>query len=129
MIPNSHMDLLEGPSFAHVATIGPDGEPHSSPVWVEWDGEHIKIGQLETRQKYRNLRRDPRVALSIIDLDNPYRYVEVRGRAVRFEPDPDGEFADRLAKKYLGLDRFPHRQPGDRPVVVYVTPEHSTHMG
>lgn len=128
-IPDSHIDLLEGPSFAHVATIGPNGEPQSSPVWIEWDGTHIRISQTTARQKYRNLQRDPRVALSMIDLANPYRYLEVRGRVTTVEADPDNELIDRLAAKYLGVDEYPYHQPGDERVAVLIEPEHTTTMG
>jgi PPOX class probable F420-dependent enzyme len=129
VIPESHVDLLDGPSFAHVATIGPDGAPQSSPVWIDWDGDHVKFSQTTTRQKYRNLRRDPRVAMSMIDPENPYRYLEVRGRVARIEDDPDKAFIDRLAKKYLGLDTYPNHQPGEERVIVYVEPERTSHMG
>lgn len=129
MIPESHRDLLEGTSFAHVATIGPDGEPQSNPVWVHPDGEHVRFSQTTGRQKYHNLQREPRVALSMIDLGNPYRYLEVRGRVARVESDPENEFIDFLANKYMGLDAYPYHQPDDQRVVVVVAPEHTTAMG
>lgn len=130
MTPDSHRDLLEGRGFAHVATIGPEGEPQSNPVWIHWDGEHVKFSQTDTRQKYHNVvKRDSRVALSVLDFDNPYRYLEVRGRVVRIDEDPDNAFIDFLANKYLGLDAYPYHQPGDRRLVVGVEPEHTTMMG
>ena len=80
-IPRSHLDLVawDTRSFAHVATIGPDGEPHSSPVWFDWDGSRLEFSLTTQRQKYRNLMRDKRVSISIIDPHDPYRYVEIRG--------------------------------------------------
>ena len=80
IIPDSHVDLLDWDvkALAHVATIGPDGEPQSSPVWFDWDGSHLKFSLTTTRQKYRNLQRDKRVSLSIVDPSNLYRYIEIR---------------------------------------------------
>jgi PPOX class probable F420-dependent enzyme len=128
-IPASHADLLERPALAHVATIGPDGEPQNNPVWFDWDGEHIRFSQTTGRQKYRNVQQEPRVALSIVDPDNPYRYLEIRGTVERIDPDPDKAFIDKMAKKYLGADKYPWNQPGDERVVVVIRPEHTSQMG
>jgi PPOX class probable F420-dependent enzyme len=128
-IPEDYADLLETTALAHVATIGPKGEPQNNPVWFDWDGSHLKFSQTTTRQKYRNLRRDERVALSIVDPENPYRYLEVRGTAVRVEEDPQNEFINAMAKKYLGVEEYPYHRPGDERLVVYVKPEHTTQMG
>ncbi|BBL78510.1 PPOX class F420-dependent enzyme [Rubrobacter xylanophilus] len=128
-IPESHRDLLESRALAHVATIGPKGEPQCNPVWFDWDGEYIKFSQTTARQKYRNVRRDPRVALSIVDPENPYRYLEIRGVVEKIEDDPDYAFINAMAKKYLGVDEYPYHQPGDERVIVHVRPEHTTHMG
>lgn len=128
-IPASHRDLLESTALAHVATIGPKGEPQVNPVWFGWDGQSIRFSQTTTRQKYHNLQREPRVALSIVDPKNPYRYLEIRGRVVRIDPDPDFAFINAMAKKYLGQDQYPWAQPGERRVIVVVEPEHSTKMG
>jgi PPOX class probable F420-dependent enzyme len=128
-IPDSHRDLLEGKSFAHVATIGPNGEPQNNPVWFDWDGKQLKFSQTKKRQKYRNVKREPRVAISIIDPANPYRYLEIRGRVVRVDEDPDYAFIDKMAKKYIGQDKYPWHQPGDERVVVVVEPERTTQMG
>lgn len=129
VIPHKFEDLLGSKALAHVATVGPKGEPQSNPVWFDWDGEYIKFSQTKTRQKYRNLRRDPRVALSIVDPENPYRYLEVRGVVERIEDDPDFDFINAMAKKYLGVDEYPDRRPGEERVIIYVRPEHTTHMG
>lgn len=129
MIPDSHRDLVTGRSFAHVATIGPDGEPQSTPVWIDSDGERIRFSQTTDRQKLQNVQRDPRIALSMIDLENPYRYLEVRGRVVDVSDDEGKAFIDSMAKKYLGQDTYPYHQPGDHRVVVTVEPEHTTQMG
>src|SRR5829696_7240059 len=87
MIPEDYLDLLASTALAHIATIGARGEPQSTPVWFGWDGTYIRFSQTKRQQKYRNLLRDPRVALSIVDPLNPYRYLEVRGTAVAFEDD------------------------------------------
>lgn len=128
-IPASHADLLETTALAHVATVGPHGEPQSSPVWFGWDGTHVLFSQTTTRQKYRNLLRSPKVALSIVDPANPYRYLEIRGTAADIEHDDGYAFIDSMAKKYLGQDRYPWHQPGDVRVIVKVTPEHTSQMG
>ncbi|MDS1271993.1 PPOX class F420-dependent oxidoreductase [Lipingzhangella sp. LS1_29] len=120
--------ILAKRTFAHVATIGPRGEPHSSPVWIDWDGEFLKFSQTTTRQKYRNLQRDARVSLSMIDPDNAYHYVEVRGRVERVDEDPDKAFINAMAKKYLDLDVYPWGAPGEQRLVVYVRPEHTSGM-
>jgi PPOX class probable F420-dependent enzyme len=128
-IPEDKLDLLERPVLAHVATIGPDGEPQNNPVWFGWDGEHLLFSQTTGRQKYRNLQRNPKIALSIVDPENDYRYLELRGTVERIDPDPDNAFIDSMAKKYMNVEKYPWHQPGDQRVVVVVRPEHATHMG
>ena len=128
-IPNSHADILEKNGFAHVATIGPDGEPQCNPVWYLWDGEFLLFSQTKKRQKYRNVQREPRVAAAITDPENPYRYLEIRGLVKEIEDDPERTFIDSLAKKYLDQDEYPWHQPDDERVVVKIKPEHTTTMG
>ena len=126
-IREGHEDLLETTALAHVATIGPHGEPQCNPVWFDWDGEHVKVSQTKTRQKHQN--RDRRITLSIVDPENPYRYLEIRGEVVRIEEDPNIDFISAMAKKYLGLDKYPYHQPGDERIVAFVRPDHTTQMG
>ena len=128
-IPDGYKDLLESKALAHVSTIGPNGEPQNNPVWFGWDGEHLLFSQTTTRQKYKNLQRDTRVALSIVDPANDYRYLELRGRVVRIDPDPDKAFIDSMAQKYLGQEKYPWNRPGDERVVMIVSVEHTTQMG
>ena len=128
-IPEGYRDLLESPALAHVATLGPKGEPQNNPVWFDWDGGLVKFSQTKARQKYRNLGKDPRIAFSIVDPENPYRYLEIRGEVDHVEEDPENRFIDAMAKKYLGRDTYPFHQPGDERVVVYVRPTHTTQMG
>jgi PPOX class probable F420-dependent enzyme len=129
VIPETHADILDQKVLAHVATIGPDGEPQNNPVWFDTHDGNIRFSQTTTRQKIRNLQRDPRVAISIVDENNPYRYLEIRGTVERVDPDPDNAFINSMAKKYLGQDVYPWAQPGDERVVVIVRPEHTTQMG
>lgn len=129
MIDPKYIDLLESAALAHVATVGPKGEPQVNPVWFGWDGEHLRFSQTTGRQKYRNLQAEPRIALSIVDPSNPFRYLEVRGRVVAVEPDPDLAFINSMAKKYIGLDTYPNHKPGDERVVIVVEPEHTSQMG
>lgn len=127
-IPEKFHDILHSKALAFVATIGPKGEPQNNPVWFDWDGTHLLFSQTKARQKYRNVQREPRVSMTIVDPENPYRYLEVRGTVARINDDPDMAFIDAMAKKYLGQDTYPYHQPGDERVVVVVEPEHITHM-
>ena len=128
-VPEGYEDLLRSNAVAHVATVGPGGEPQVNPVWFGWDGEYIKFSQTKTRQKYKNVGRDPRISLSIVDPENHLRYLEVRGEVVRVEEDPDLDFISSMSKKYLDVDRYPFHQPGDERIVLYVEPRHTTQMG
>lgn len=128
-VPDKYTDLLDKKGFAHVATIGKSGEPQSSPVWYGYDGEHILFSQTTSRIKLKNLKRDPRIALSITDPENPYRYLEIRGEVVDVSDDPEFEFIDSMAKKYMDKDKYPFHQPGDVRVVVKVRPTNFSAMG
>jgi len=128
-IPEKYADLLESNALVHMATIGPNGEPQNNPVWFGWDGQHVLISQTKGRQKFRNVQRNPRVALSIVDPANPYRYLEIRGSVVRIDEDPDRAFINSMAKKYIGQDVYPWHQPGDERIVLVIEPEHTTQMG
>lgn len=127
--PSEHKDILDKRSFAHIATIGPNGEPQSSPVWIDFDGQFLKFSNLKSRQKYKNLRRDPRVAVSIIDPDDAYRYIEVRGTVDHFEDDEDNAFINSMAKKYIDKDVYPWHKDGDERVVIYIDPDSNSSMG
>lgn len=122
-IPDEFTDLLtEKKAFGFVATNMPDGSPQVTPVWVDYDGEHIVFNTSRGRVKEQNLSRDPTVAIAIQDPENPYRYVQVRGRATFVEEGAD-EHIDKLAQKYLGVEEYPNRQPGEVRVKVLITPE------
>lgn len=129
VIPQQYEDLLHSKALAHVATIGPDGEPQNNPVWFDWDGQYLYYSQTKTRQKYRNVQKDGRTSLSIVDPSNDYRYLEVRGTLVRIDEDPNLDFINKMAQKYLGQEKYPWHRPGDERVVIVVEPEHTTQMG
>jgi len=122
-IPEQYRDLFTKKAFAHVATVGADGAPQVTPVWVDFDGTHVCFNTAKGRVKVRNLARDKRVALSIQDPDNPYRYVQVRGRVVEATERGADAHIDALAKKYLGQDKYPFRQPGEVRVMYKVVPD------
>lgn len=127
-VPESHLDLLTKPIFWHIATIGPDGKPQTSPVWGGWDGEHFLFSLTKTRQKFLNLEANPAVAVSALDAENGYRYLELRG-TIRVEDDTDVAFIDSMAKKYLDMDEYPNHQEGDERVIMILDITHTTHKG
>ena len=128
VIPSSHLDLFKKKAFAHLATVMPDGKPQVTPIWVDYDGRNVVFNTAEGRQKDKNLQRDARVAMSILDPDNPYRYLEVRGRIVERTHSGADQHIDAMAKKYLNQDKYPFRQPNEVRVIYKVQPEHVTSM-
>lgn len=118
-----YRDVLEKKAFAHLATLRPDGSPHVTPVWVDFDGTYVCFNTARGRAKARHLERDPRVAMSLQDPDNPYRYVEIGGRVVEATEVGADAHIDALAKQYIGKDRYPSRQPGEVRVMVKIRPE------
>jgi len=128
-IPEKYRDLFSKRAFANLATLMPDGRPQVTPVWTDLEGDRILINTAKGRQKDRNLRRDPRVALAIMDPENPYRYLEIRGRVTEITEDGADAHIDKMAKKYLGVDKYPYRQPGETRVLYKIQPEHTTMMG
>jgi PPOX class probable F420-dependent enzyme len=128
-IPEGYRDLFTKKTFAHVATVGVGNVPQVTPVWCDWDGTHVRINTARGRVKERNLRTNPRVALSIQDPENPYRYVQVRGRVAEMTERGADAHIDALAKKYLGKDTYPYRQAGEVRVLVRILPEKVQTMG
>ena len=120
-IPDSHRDLLDG-QFATLATLGRDGAPQLTEVWFLHEDGELKTSLNTSRLKTKNLRRRPECSLFLLDLANPYRYVDVRGRA-RIEPDDDYAFADKLGAKYGGADLREHDGPGDSRGIVTIEPQ------
>ncbi len=128
-IPEKYRDLFQKRAFASLGTLMPDGSPQVTPVWCDFDGEHVIFNSAKGRRKDRNVRRDPRVALAIMDPDNPYRYLEIRGHVVEITEQGADTHIDKMANKYLGVDKYPYRQPGEVRVMYKIRPEHTTTMG
>jgi PPOX class probable F420-dependent enzyme len=129
VIPEKYVDLFQKPAFASLGTLMPDGRPQVTPVWCDFDGQYVIFNSARGRQKDRNVRRDPRVALAIVDPDNPYRYMEIRGTVVEITEEGAAQHIDKMAKKYLGVDKYPYGQPGEVRVLYKIRPEHTTVMG
>lgn len=122
-------DILDKKAFAHLATVGRDGTPQVTPVWVDYDGRYVRFNTARGRVKERNLKANPKVALAIQDPDNPYRYIQIRGRVVEMTEDGADAHIDSLAKKYIGQDRYPWRRPGEVRITVKILPERVQAMG
>ncbi len=122
-IPESHKDILLGKNFASIATLMPDGAPQVTPVWVDFDGTDVLFNTADGRQKARNLDRDKRVAVSVFDSANPYRYIQIRGVVESKTTDGADAHIDKLAKKYLDQDKYPFRQATDQRVIYRIKPE------
>ena len=115
--PDKYRDLFDKKAFGSFTTLMPDGSPQTTPVWVDYRDDEVWVNSAVGRQKDRNVKRDPRVAIAIIDPDNPYRYVEVRGRVREITQDGADAHIDAMAKKYLGQDKYPYGQPGEERVI------------
>lgn len=127
--PDKYRDLFQKKAFAAFTTLMPDGTPQTTPVWVDYSGDEIVVNSAVGRQKDKNVRRDPRVALAIVDPDNPYRYVEVRGRVREITQNGAEDHIDAMARKYLGKDKYPYRQPGEQRVLYKISIEKTHAMG
>ncbi|MEP7271097.1 MAG: PPOX class F420-dependent oxidoreductase [Acidobacteriota bacterium] len=122
-------DLFDKKALASMATLMPSGQPQVTPVWCDFDGDNVLVNTAVGRVKDKNLQRDGRVSLAIIDPDNPYRYLEVRGNVVERTEDGADAHIDRMAKKYLGVDTYPYRRPGEVRVLYRIKPERLSGMG
>jgi PPOX class probable F420-dependent enzyme len=120
-LPERAQELIDGPNFATVSTIQPDGAPQASVVWVKRDGDDVLYSTVKHRRKYKNLVADPRTSLVIFEAANPYEYLEIRGTAT-ITDDPDGTLIEELALKYTG-EHF-QDAPGNQRVIVRVSPAH-----
>jgi len=128
-IPPDYQELFKKPAFASLATLNADGSPQVTPVWVDFDGTHIIVNTARGRVKHRNLQREPRVAISIFDPQNPYRYLGIQGRVTEMTEAGADAHIDRMAKKYLDKDKYPFRAPGEVRVLVKITPQKVHTMG
>jgi PPOX class probable F420-dependent enzyme len=128
-IPEKFLDLFQRRAFANLGTIMSDGSPQVTPVWVDYDGKYVRFNSALGRVKDKNVRRDPRVSLSILDPDNPYRYLAIRGRVVEITQKGADEHINSLAQKYIDKAVYPYRQPGEVRVLYRVEPMKVTSMG
>jgi PPOX class probable F420-dependent enzyme len=128
-IPEKFQDLFEKKAFASLGTLMPDGKPQVTPVWCDFDGKHVVVNSAKGRVKDRNMRRDPRVSMALIDPDNPYRYLQLQGRVVEITEEGADRHIDKMAKKYLGQDKYPFRQPGEIRVLYKIEPDRVSTIG
>lgn len=126
-IPEEAVPLLEGRHLAHVGTINADGSPQVTPVWVDHEGDTVLINTARGRVKEKNLLRDPRVSISIVDSENPYQPLTIKGRAVELTEEGADAHIDLMAKRYLDEDVYPFRQPGEVRVLVRIEPERASY--
>src|ERR1700753_1855843 len=117
-------ELLKAKNFCHVSTLRSDGSVHTAPVWVDVQDGLPVLNTAEGRAWPKNLERDPRVTLTIQNLENPYEYLEIRGKVAERTHEGADEHIDAMAKKYMDADEYPLRQPGERLVIIRVEPEH-----
>jgi PPOX class probable F420-dependent enzyme len=129
-IPDAYLDLMnDKKAFAHLATLMPDGTPQVTPVWFDYTGGAIRVNSARGRVKDRNMKEGAPVALSILDPDNPYRYLQVRGRVRKVVEAGASAHIDSLAKKYLGKDKYPFAQPGEVRAIYEIEPGRVSGMG
>jgi PPOX class probable F420-dependent enzyme len=129
-IPDKYLDLLERKkAFAALATTMPDGSPQVTPVWFDYKDGIVRVNTAKGRVKARNLKAGAAVALAVIDPDNPYRYIQIRGRVRRCSEEGASTHIDSLAKKYLGKDKYPHAAPGEVRIMCEIEPAAASGMG
>lgn len=126
-IDDSVIRLLTGKNFAFVATLMKDGSPQITPTWIDYDGKTILINTAEGRTKQKNISKDQRVAISIVDQNNPYHMVTIRGKVIEQTVKGADEHIDKLAKRYLGVDKYPFRSPTEKRIILKVKPEKIFH--
>jgi PPOX class probable F420-dependent enzyme len=128
-IPSKYLDLFNKKAFASLATVNSDGTPQVTPVWVDYDGKFVIVNSARGRRKDKNMSANSAVALSIMDPDNPYRYLEVRGRVAEITEAGADAHIDKMAKKYMGVDKYPYRGPSEIRVMYKIEPQRSSYMG
>jgi PPOX class probable F420-dependent enzyme len=128
-LPQGLKDMLNDKVFAHLTTLMPDGSPQASPVWVDVEGDEIVINTAENRVKDKNMKRDPRVAISVTAIDNPYKAFMIRGRVTRHTTQGGDAHIDKLAKKYMGVDSYPLRNAAETRIIYRITADKISRMG
>jgi PPOX class probable F420-dependent enzyme len=121
-IPEEYHDLFERPVVATISTILPDGSPHAVPVWVDFDGEYVLVVTRKGGRKHRNLERRPDASLTLVDPENQYRYLMLKGEATELTEDGAFEVLDRLTQRYWGIDEYPYEREEPR-ILVRIRPD------
>ena len=129
VIPEKYLDLFEKQAFGNLGTLMKDGSPQVTPVWVDYDGKLVRFNSAKGRVKDKNVRRDPRVSVSLQDPANPYRYLEIRGRVVEITEKSADDHINKLSQKYLGKPVYPYRQAGEVRVTYKIEPQKVSSMG
>jgi len=129
VLPEFARNLIDGKNFASISTLMADGSPSASVVWVGMDGDQIVFNTAEGRMKPKHMRRDARVAITVFDMENPYKQAMIRGRVVELSHDGADENINAFAKKYMDLDEYPYRQEGEQRVIVRIEADHCGLMG
>ncbi len=115
--------LFEEPNLVFIATVMKDGSPQLSPVWADFEDEHVLVNTAEGRIKHKNVLRDPRVAISVVNHNNPLDMTTIRGKVVDIIPDYEYKHANKLTKKYMGKEKYPFKQPGEKRIIFKILPE------
>lgn len=124
----SEASLFKDKNYAFIASLMKDGSPQITPVWVDYDGNFILINTAVGRTKQKNLKRDPRIAISLVDHKNPYNTISVRGTVVEQTTEGADEHIDRLSKKYLGMDKYPYRSTEEKRIILKIKPDKIFHL-
>ena len=123
-LPDPVKKLIEGKTFANVATIMPDGSPQVTQTWVDHEGDLVLVNTFEGSQKSRNVRRNPKIALTVTDPSDPFNVAVIRGRVKEVTFNGAEAHVDRIAKKYFGADKYPRRSPGEKRIHIKIEPTH-----
>ena len=121
-LPQNAIKLIDGKNFAHLATLMHDGSPHVTPVWVDRDGDFVRVNTATGRVKHGNILKDPRVAISIVNQDDPYERVQIRGRVIDLTCDGADEHIDRLSDKYMGVKKYQKDSPDETRIIIKIEP-------
>ena len=116
-------NLFEGKNLVFIATINPDGSPQLTPVWGNYYDDHILINTAEGRVKHKNVKKDPRVAISVVDNDNPLNMTTIRGKVVEIIPDYDYLHINKLTKQYMGITEYPFKKENEKRIIFKIEPK------
>jgi len=114
--------LFQQKNLIFISTINSDGSPQLTPVWGDYDGEHVLVNTAEGRLKHKNILRDPRVAISVVDHNNPLNMTTIKGKVIEIIPDYDYVHANKLTKQYMGIDEYPFKRDGEKRIIFKIKP-------